>query len=88
MRDHMVIAAFTSEPDAALPPAERERLKELTNGDLLRAAYLSADRSEAWLVVRGDGPDAVRNAMESLPLYPYIEIRGIMEVQGITPSAG
>jgi hypothetical protein len=65
---HMVAAAFTREPDAALLPAERERLEELTAEGVLRAAYLSADHSEAWLVVSGDGPGAARNAMESLPL--------------------
>lgn len=87
MPDHMVIAAFTGEPDAALLLAERERLKELADGGVLRAAYLSADRSEAWLVVRVDGPDAAQNTMESLPLYPYMEIRGIAEVQGVAPPA-
>jgi len=88
MPDHMVVAAFTSEPDAALLPAEQERVRELSDGGVLRAAYLSADRSEAWLVVRGDDPDAARNAMESLPLYPYLEIQGIAQVNSIAPPAG
>jgi len=47
------------------------------------AAHLSDDRSEAWLVVSGDGPEAVGGTMESLTLYPYMEIRGIVEVQEI-----
>ena len=53
----------------------------------MRAVYLSADRSEAWLVVRGNGPHALRNTMESLPLYPFMGVRGITEVQGVTSSA-
>lgn len=87
MPDHMVVAAFTGEPDAALLPAERERLKELVSEGVVRAAYLSADRSEAWLVVRADGPHAIRNTIESLPLYPYMEVRGITQVQGVAPPA-
>jgi len=35
MPDHLVVAAFTREPDAALLPAERERLKELADGGVL-----------------------------------------------------
>lgn len=85
MPDHLVTITFTKEPDAALLPAERERLKELTDGGVVRAAYLSAERSAAWLVVRGDGPDAVRDTVESLPLYPYMEMRGIVEVRRISP---
>ncbi len=88
MPDHMVVATFTGEPDAALLPAERERVRELSDGGILRAAYLSADRSEAWLMIRGEDPDAARDAMESLPLYPYMEIRGIAEVNSIALSAG
>lgn len=72
MPDYMVVAAFASEPDAALLPTERKRLKELADGSVLRTAYLSAGRSEAWLVMRCDGLDDVRGAMESLPLYPYM----------------
>lgn len=87
MPDHMIVAAFADEPDAALLPAERERLKELVSEGVVRAVYLSADRSEAWLVVRGNGPHAVRNTMESLPLYPFMGVRGITEVQGVTSSA-
>jgi len=88
MPDHMVVAAFTNEPDAALLPAERERVRELSDGGVLQAAYLSADRSEAWLVIRGDDSDATRNVMESMPLYPYLEIRGIDEVNSIAPPNG
>lgn len=44
MPDYMVIASFTSEPDAAMLPDERERLKELVDRDVLLAAYLSTDR--------------------------------------------
>jgi len=74
MPDHLVVAAFTREPDAALLPAERERLKELADGGVLQAAYLSVDRSEAWLVVRDDDSDAARRAMESLPLVVSVEV--------------
>lgn len=86
MPDYMVIAAFTSEPDAAMLPDERERLKELVDRDVLLAAYFSTDRSAAWLVLRSDGPVDVQNAMESLPLYPYMEIQEIVEAQQITFS--
>ena len=90
MTDHMVTVAFTGEPDAALLPAERERLKELADGGVVRTAYLSADRSQAWLVLRGDGPEAVGGAMESLPLYPYMEVRGISEARriAVAPADG
>lgn len=68
MPDYMIVAAFASEPDAALLPTERERLKELADGSVLRTAYLSAGRSEARLLMCCDGLDDVRDAMESLPL--------------------
>ncbi len=87
MPDHMVVAAFTRESDAALLPAERERLKELADGGVLQAAYLSVDRSEAWLVVRDDDSGGARRAVESLPLYPYMEIRGIAEVNSVAPPS-
>lgn len=87
MPDYMVIASFTSEPDAAMLPDERERLKELVDRDVLLAAYLSTDRSAAWLVLRSDGPVDVQNAMKSLPLYPYMEIQEIVEAQQIILSS-
>ena len=86
MPDHVVTVVFTGEPDAALLPAEQERLKELADRGVVRAAYLSADRSEAWLVVRGEGPEAVRGTMESLPLYPYMQTCGISEVRRIATA--
>ena len=58
MPDHMVTAAFTSEPDATLLPVESRRLKELT---------------DEGIVLRGDGLPAVQKALESLPLYPCME---------------
>ena len=86
MPDYMVIAAFTSEPDAAMLPDERERLKELVDRGVLLAAYLSTDRSAAWLVLSSNGPVDVQKAMESLPLYPYMEIQEIVEAQQIILS--
>lgn len=86
MPDYMIVAAFASEPDATLLPAERKRLKELADGSVLRKAYLSAGRSAAWLVMCCDGLDDVRDALESLPLYPYMEIQEILEVHEISLS--
>ena len=83
MPDYVVSAAFTGEPDAAMLSAERERLKELADGGVLLAAYLSADLSAAWLVIRGDGPEDARSVVGSLPLYPYMEIKDTLEVQQI-----
>lgn len=83
MPDYVVSAAFTGEPDAAVPSAERERLKELADGGVLPAAYLPDDLSAAWLVIRGDGPGDARSVVGSLPLYPYMETKDIVEVQQI-----
>jgi hypothetical protein len=82
----MVTAAFTGEPDAALLPAERQRLKDLADGGRAFGVPFRRPRSDAWLVLRADRPDAAQNVMESLPLYPYVEIRAIAEVQKIAPA--
>ena len=62
---------------------DSERLKELANGGVLLAAYLPADLSAVWLVIRGDGPEDARSVVGSLSLYPYVEIKDILEVQQI-----
>ena len=50
---------------------------------MLLAAYLFDDLFAVWLVIRGDGPEDARSVVGSLSLYPYVEIKDIMEAQEI-----
>jgi Muconolactone delta-isomerase len=55
-----------------LIPHERARLKELTEAGTVLALYLQADLARVWLVLRSEDEAAIRQALESRPLYPYV----------------
>ena len=58
-------------------PAEQARVRELQQQGVLAALYIP-DGSSApdglWAVFNGDSRDAVQHVIESLPLYPYMQL--------------
>jgi muconolactone delta-isomerase len=55
-------------------PKERERIKELKKQGAVVEIYIASDSSGVWLVMQGESQDEVQKNLESLPLYPYMEI--------------
>lgn len=53
---------------------EEVRLQMLREQGTVEEVYFSADRSHVWLVMQGKSQDHVQKDLESLPLYPYMEI--------------
>lgn len=71
------IATLTFDPAqraqiVALIPAEQARVKELMDAGTLEALYLGVD-NRAWLVLQAPAEQDARQALESLPLYPYAQ---------------
>lgn len=58
----------------ALFPAEAARVAELQAQGTLESLYVAADFSRAWLVLQGESPEVVQQAVESLPLYRFNEV--------------
>jgi hypothetical protein len=53
-------------------PAERARIRELMGAGTVTALYVQADGSRAWLALQVADESEARQAIESLPLHPYI----------------
>jgi muconolactone delta-isomerase len=58
---------------AALVPQEREYVSELMSKGTIEALYMSANRSSCWLVMRGESPEQIQQALSAFPLYPYMK---------------
>ena len=59
---------------APLIPAEVARSRVLKEEGVLETSYRAADDTYTWLVLRSESEDALQQALESLPLYPFFEI--------------
>jgi muconolactone delta-isomerase len=55
-----------------LIPREQARIRELTQAGTVLALYIEASLRRVWLVLQGADETAIRQALESLPLYPYV----------------
>jgi muconolactone delta-isomerase len=58
-------------------PAEQVRVRELQHQGVLESLYVpdgAGAPSQVWAVFIGDSPADVRRALESLPLYPYMQV--------------
>ena len=65
-----------SEVEQALP-AEQVRVRELMQQGTLSALYVPAGSGAPdglWAIFNGDSRDAVRQVIENLPLYPYMQL--------------
>ena len=71
----LIKESFKAPPTAeveALIPAEKARVKELTEQGLFVVVYLAADQSGAWAIWNADSQAALEEAHDSLPLHPYM----------------
>jgi len=57
----------------ALIPAEIARGKELEAQGRRLQLFVAADQSAAWQIYHGDSELDVRQAIETLPLHPFVE---------------
>ena len=58
-------------------PAEQVRVRELQRQGALRALYVPEAPGAAanlWAVFDGDSQAAVQHILETLPLYPYMQV--------------
>ena len=82
----MVTVTFNQKPNdelRALIPAEQSRIKELVTQGVMQNGYMAASRSKIWLIMQGESQDVVQAALESLPLYKFmnVEITPLAEYQ-------
>ena len=80
------IAHQQSEVEQTLP-AEQVRVRELMQHGVLSALYVpdgSGAPDGLWAIFNGDSRDAVQRVIESLPLYPYmqVELIPLRDLQG------
>jgi len=59
---------------AALMPAEQAHVTKLLEQGFIETIHIAADRSHIWLTMQGESQDHVRQTMNALPLYPYMEL--------------
>jgi muconolactone delta-isomerase len=64
----------TEEARAALLPAEQAHVGALMKQGVVEAGYLAADRSRAWMVVRGESREDIDQVLKGLPFYPFMEL--------------
>jgi muconolactone delta-isomerase len=75
--EYLVSASFHPQDQAEILAhiqEEEVRLQTLREQGTVKEVYLSADRLRVWLVMQGTSQDHVQKDLESLPLYPYMEI--------------
>ncbi len=70
----MVSAGFqgSSEERRALIPQEQAHIKALMEKGIVEALYISADHPYVWIVMQGESEEQIVQALQSLPLYPYM----------------
>jgi muconolactone delta-isomerase len=73
----MVSATFRPQDQAeilARIPQEQARIQTLKEQGTVEALYIGSDLAHIWIVMQGESQDQVQQVLESLPLYPYMEI--------------
>ena len=53
-------------------PQEQAHIKTMRDSGIVEALYISSDRSHVWIVMQGESEKLVRQALQSLPLYPFM----------------
>lgn len=64
----------TENQRAALLPAEQAHIKDLMEQGVMETGYLAADRSRAWMIVRGESREHIQQTMTAFPFYPFMEL--------------
>ena len=75
---------FTNEDFAPLLEPEAERVRELFGQGIIRAAWSRGDAPGALLLFESDSIEAVRGAIETLPLYR----REMLILEHLIPATG
>jgi muconolactone delta-isomerase len=57
----------------ALIRQEQAHIKALMERGIVESLYISADRSHVWIVMQGESEELVLQALQSLPLYPFMQ---------------
>lgn len=73
----MVSASFRPQDQAEILeriPQEQARIQTLKEQGTVEALYISSDFSHIWIAMKGESQDQVQKELESLPLYPYMEV--------------
>ena len=73
----MISVSFRPQDQAeilARIPQEQDRIQTLREQGTVEALYISSDLSHIWIVMQGESQDQVQKDLESLPLYPYMEV--------------
>lgn len=73
----MVSATFRPQDQAeilARIPQEQARIQTLKEQGTVEALYIGSDLTHIWIVMQGESQDQVQKELESLPLYPYMQI--------------
>jgi muconolactone delta-isomerase len=60
---------------SALIPKEQEHVRELMGKGVIEAIYISADRTEVWLVMKGESKEQLEQELTTFPLYPYMKLQ-------------
>ncbi|HZR40930.1 MAG TPA: muconolactone Delta-isomerase family protein [Ktedonobacteraceae bacterium] len=60
---------------SALIPKEQEHVRELMGKGVIEAIYIGADRTEVWLVMKGESKEQLEQEMTTFPLYPYMKLQ-------------
>ena len=77
----MASIAFDREHGAEIAralPAEQVRVRELQQQGVLETLYIpdgSGPPTQLWVVFNGTSTETVREAMQTLPLYPYMTVQ-------------
>ncbi len=57
-----------------LQPAERKRVAQLAQEGTVTGGYTRSDNQGGFLLFEADGEQRVRDEVETLPLYPYMDV--------------
>lgn len=58
---------------STLIPQEQAHIKAMKDEGIVDTLYISADRTHVWIVMQGESEELIRQALQSFPLYPYMQ---------------
>jgi muconolactone delta-isomerase len=73
--DFLVYMEVTAQASSELLQKEAERARELAAKGILQRLWRVPGRRANWGIWVADTTDELHAALESLPLYPYLDIR-------------
>ena len=58
---------------STLIPKEQEHVRELMSKGIVEAIYISADRTVAWPLMKGESREQLEQELSAFQLYPYMK---------------